>query len=1515
MKLKKLFTHCTIHEYAYGVFLFLILFFSPICSNLKAQSCSADGKNINFNLSQTAANCSDGTITVTLDAADVASTGYGIVVLNITGPQLYGPHEITGKTTTISELASGEYTVTLTGYCSTQINEADKGGSVTGKVTVGGSYIAPEFAHEVTRKALTACSETGEITFNFSNGRTPYKVEILSGSPSRVGEVIFADTEAGKKIVVGNLKAGNYKFRIHDNCRSREETRTLDVISDNEISMGSRVVPKKDNDCETVRILTVDVAEDFAIHLPKTGSSDDTGGNIYFEVYTSDDENGTQNKVSCPFTYETKNKYLNFDVKIPGGYAALRGKYITLKRVIDDGCSVKNEFTRTSFISNTDATMKSFYGIDASQIDCENYGLTIPVSGIKQMNVTAFVCTPINYVIRDSEGTEVKSGSFTWATGPEFYKLEAGQYTVYFTDNSGRSWTDTETVINDHILDHANINVNLSHQGRKTTIVDCNSDSDDCHYTFARLNGLNSSMIGMTLRYAEVPDNFYYPSGTEIEIKSHMLINSNTGMVLNSLWESQEKVCRLVPGNYKIEVVDKSCIIPKSISTTFTAYQTQLYDFDYSVRYQCGSAYMSVDPQTKLTFNNQTYAGDNVLFAVEHKVGNASLSLNKTYKRADGIQEIELPLSGEYKIVFSYVGSGGGTAGNATSIINQVAIRHVNVQMQSFQFSDIDTRAYLCPDALSGAVITTRTENGSGQTQYTIYKKNASNTFDKIGTEVVSEGDLLVFEDAVGKVGDEYKIEAMDDCTELISKGVIASSLKDKLSIAGQLTGCLDDNITIKATYIPGATYQWFFKEEGGSVYTELNGITTSEYEISSFNKTNHSGFYKVIFNISGCSTVDVETQVKAAPAIVVWSPQNGSSDWDDENNWYPVGVPAGCTDVYIPGDVATFPELVAEGGNTCRDIYFLPGGQLGQPQYLVYRNAHVQMDLGMYSSPQQKITSATDFVDNIAQGDPDNLTTEDRLKFGAGRSKEAMERNRWYMISAPLKSVFSGDYAFGGYPYTYMRKFDKDAAANNSFTAGRWSDFYSSLVEELNPAEGFAYWVNEHRHQMRYLERGSEWISGMSQVKPMCMKNTDVFGLGENNGILHFPHHNDNYLSSRRRNHSYDNVTEESTFHYFVQSPQTSPHYMQFIGESDTKKRENPHRFIAETVSEGKTTLDVAYNIGSYENPQGEFVLLGNPYMSGLNFAEFQKDNEDLIKEGYQLWTGSGFSVYPNESVIAPMQSFLVELKEVAPVNTDLIFDYTVANISTTNGAVSLRSGVSAYKANSLQVTAENEHGKITTQIRQRDDARDDFCDLDMSKIIEFPLRNSTPEIYTIAPVAGTGKNKGLVVNSIQSDNLIIPLGIATTYSGQMKLILTGMDNYNANISFIDSQFSTVDITGMASFEYPFFYTANLDDKGYGIANEQRFSIRISGLPTAISNQIINQLSVYNVASNLFVCSSSAEIKQIELYNIQGQLLYKEENIGAANYEVQGILNHSGVYVVKVYTEGEVKEFKLIRY
>ena len=319
-------------------------------------------------------------------------------------------------------------------------------------------------------------------------------------------------------------------------------------------------------------------------------------------------------------------------------------------------------------------------------------------------------------------------------------------------------------------------------------------------------------------------------------------------------------------------------------------------------------------------------------------------------------------------------------------------------------------------------------------------------------------------------------------------------------------------------------------------------------------------------------------------------------------------------------------------------------------------------------------------------------------------------------------------------------------------------------------------------------------------------------------------------------------------------------------------------------------------------DNDAFDFVLAGNPFMSSIDFNELSKSI--AIGNSYMVWaetaTAAGYAGYnategaygfiPTVALtenIAPLQSFIVEEGED---DYELTFD--IRELQT----IGAGSGASANVNNKINITASNNVASVLTFIAKRENG------LDSRKL--FAEINEVPDVYTIKEGIELG------ANIIDTDNVVIPIGLATTYNGEMSLTLAGMDKYNANISFIDGD-DVIDITKMATYTHTFSYVPAVEG-GKTVASENRFSIELSPDGSGINTQSVAKASVYSKNGVVYVTGSSSNlIKQVAVYNAQGQIIYANDQVNAASYTIDGIA--ANLYIVKVVTENGIQNVKLI--
>ncbi|MDR0799051.1 MAG: starch-binding protein [Dysgonamonadaceae bacterium] len=620
-------------------------------------------------------------------------------------------------------------------------------------------------------------------------------------------------------------------------------------------------------------------------------------------------------------------------------------------------------------------------------------------------------------------------------------------------------------------------------------------------------------------------------------------------------------------------------------------------------------------------------------------------------------------------------------------------------------------------------------------------------------------------------------------------------------------------------------------------------------------------------YNNRNWELVDAPT---TPPANLTWN-GNVSTQWINPANWGGF-LPIAATNVTIPshpgGDYDLFPLLSCNNTlHQCNDIKFGHGAQLVRPDLLTYQKAHVEIDFN-----------------------------------------QSGMRGQWHMLSMPMEGIVSGDFGFGGKPMTFMRKFSTAANPSNFFGLGSWSDYYNSNIEELLPGEGFVLWVNNDSYTSTNLDNIGQ------KLELPCFDN-HVSGINKGN-----PFHEHNGVRSK--------------FSYFSSTGGTNP-TISPTGQADPDfpRSEGTHYHKLNVA-------DFDYTINFDANG---YALLGNPYISTLDFCDWFNDPlnpsantanntviDNYIKRSYKVWTGSGFATYqiPNNTsgsipvgaaidrFIAPMQAIIIEKKDGASGNS-FAFPFNIGRMTDTRlpASTSTLRSVQAEEnttADKLTITASNGSQSIVALVLKRDNGTDVLGDFDSRKIMLGI--SAVPEIYTIKPDS-EGKNTGVDINTVNSDNQIIPVALATNFNGNLSLSFSGMDRYNAQITFIDMATNQqIDLTGKTGYQYDFNYVPKKDAGNKVIAEESRFYIQFApNMPTGATDPaIVEKALVYSDNCTIRAIATPANpIRQIAVYNTQGMLVYENKLVNAAQYSFAQPAE--GVYVVRLVMERGTQNIKVV--
>ena len=666
---------------------------------------------------------------------------------------------------------------------------------------------------------------------------------------------------------------------------------------------------------------------------------------------------------------------------------------------------------------------------------------------------------------------------------------------------------------------------------------------------------------------------------------------------------------------------------------------------------------------------------------------------------------------------------------------------------------------------------------------------------------------------------------------------------------------------------------------------------------------------------------------VKVQSGSVLWTAGANSNDWHNPNNWTPNVVPLICNTVYIPGNLDNYPELTSSA--ECGDIYFIYGAELGRPDLLTYNRAFVQYNFGLKKSIFTP--------DNAPSLVLNSSNTDKRLLFSANVSAPNMEREKWYMLSAPLKGVVTGDLGFGGFPLTFLMKFGPVNKENILYQVGNWTTPYNSMIEPVSPdiannnINGFAFYM------YGYLSGGSAERnlgcdeSGIYGQFPVLdegsyfnNRNGQSYGIENTNGVLELPFFADSTNLYAHRTQVYNDVFKTSTFFNIYDGKNDITNFNKITGNTEFITREDNngnYRFAPETYNSTSNKWEFNNSLTHYTAGLGDTdeFLVGNPYMSSIDIVEFFKyyPNNTTLYNSFRIWnainndyftysvnTATGTVTQTNPSnpqidmrYIAPFQGFLLKNKTTGTAQFDVD---KISTVRPTGTAFNLRSNKEAKEENLLRIKAENDFSTSYTVIGYREEASNGYNpDEDVNKL--FSPYNNVPSIYSLAD------ENPVDINYINNNSdIIVPLGIKTDRTGEIRLTFTGMDNYfkASKVELFDSfENIIIDLTELSSYTYSFNNTEK------GIQNG-RFSIKFTSSVTSLPDIDNNDdLKVYGSSKGIYVISQEP-VQKMEVYDLQGRKLY-ENNSDLRYFHLQNNPENSPL-IIKVITRNKIKVVKV---
>ncbi|MCD7971526.1 MAG: T9SS type A sorting domain-containing protein [Candidatus Azobacteroides sp.] len=571
------------------------------------------------------------------------------------------------------------------------------------------------------------------------------------------------------------------------------------------------------------------------------------------------------------------------------------------------------------------------------------------------------------------------------------------------------------------------------------------------------------------------------------------------------------------------------------------------------------------------------------------------------------------------------------------------------------------------------------------------------------------------------------------------------------------------------------------------------------------------------------------------APDSLVWTGSGGNGDWHNPENWfnpnapvpnpYPTSnIPRACTNVLIPGAVDVYPDLSpsvtvyseeAYTRSECNNIHFEHGGVIAAPDSLHYNKAYVQLEL---------------------------------------------DSHRWYMLSAPLQHLYTGDY--------YVN--DPNPHNDEVFV-------YTRLYAQPNPKTGE---TNEDQWGWTGLFHNPDVNLSLGQGLSLWVDNKDSINVITPH-LFDFPKHNTIYGIYNKEGEAHKHAPVA---------------------------RANQHRFIFEEgydPATGEVTLPISASAA------GEQLLVGNPFMSHLSFEEFYNANSSKIKNYYKILdaTDGSFITYeyggattgtpPLNGWIAPMQAFIVEAADN--------LSFLTANPATMTSARKEETLRTVERGEQAQVlTIEVYRGKEVnkTLLIYSPDAIATGRESIPKTFLKY--KNQAVNIYTLSE-----EGIPLDLNHLtELDGISIPVGIRTSVNGEFRINVAGLTNFapeydiylcdRENPAFCqnlrtEGSMSTFEKTSEEVFDNRF---------------ELRFLKQGTSLPQILSSDM--PLHIYATEGNIHISTTDgSSLEKVTIYDLSGRKISGLKDGVSATQTIP--VFHAGIYLVNVMTEKGVFTAKII--
>ncbi len=755
-------------------------------------------------------------------------------------------------------------------------------------------------------------------------------------------------------------------------------------------------------------------------------------------------------------------------------------------------------------------------------------------------------------------------------------------------------------------------------------------------------------------------------------------------------------------------------------------------------------------------------------------------------------------------------------------------------------------------------------------------------------------------------------------CDSMFVSAPISYSMDDYRMC--QMNGNVLAELAVGDPAIPGYTYRW---SANGVTLTDADkSITKFKYPLNkSLYRTNQTQKLTLTLTRNNDCEETIEVPVYIEPKYSVWvclsSSYTDATAWNVAANWSN-GIPGKCTYVLIPErsefkgiNYREYPRLDKAWGDPdaakCDTIEFAFGAQVSNTYLLDYNAAKVRLNLNS---------------------------------------------DRWYMLSSPLRSMYTGDYYVDGNMYVdnigsgivyptpnpSLQKYNP-----NTLTWGRTPDVYWMYYRMGNPETGMPYnaswyWSMPFNILDQKMEAGKGLVvwpdleTNMDIDKDPAHKKSGRTAPGDKIARFTFPRpetsyyyyngigfSNPRYTGPKQQGDRADNPTNPS-IKWQTNVPRGG------VGADGYELRS---RFTYEGEPD-YNPADGSFTMKAYVNsPLEPTALVGNPFMSLFDLHLFQEANSSVITNDFYIYNGSS-GIFEAIKIldgntsgnvpgldhittglwstwVAPMQSFVV-VKQPDPVQFS---SFKVdPSMTSTNGYGSFELRSASDLPQLLNVDLYENENRMSGFALAYNDGVSNAYDKSKDQYTLFPAEKEPMVLYALAEKAGNPAKQALSIHTIGDLSEPLPMGIQTSQRGNLlNMRVSGLESFDPSY---DIYLEDILIKKMHNLRkdstYRFTnYTGNIP--------EGRFYLRFIQSGTDVKDvKQSNDFYIYcDKNRQVSIYSQNDEINCVEAFNLQGQRIFAKPGLSSENYTFD-MRNHAHqVVIVRVQTRNGLKSQKLM--